>query len=143
MGDLYRKAAEYNQGVALQEAQFNEAGRRADAEGLLKAASANATLQDKVLSRQAEKDAMAAKLNMAEDQAYDAAVSANMTSLFDNLGAIGKEDQEFALAAMKIIGEGKLTPEIQAMMLPRLQKILAKAGYKYGGKLRKKKGYTI
>lgn len=143
MGDLYRKAAEYNQGLALQEAQFNSAGRRADAEGLFKAASANATLQNKALSRQAEKDAMAARLNMAEDQAYDAAASANMTSLFDNLGAIGKEDQEFALAAMKIFGEGKVTPEMQAMMLPRLQKILAKAGYKYGGKLRKKKGYTI
>lgn len=143
MGDLYRKAAEYNQGVALQEAQFNEAGRRADVEGLLKAVSANATLQDKALSRQAEKDIYAARLNMAEDQAYDAAVSANMTSLFDNLGAIGKEDQEFALAALKIFGEGKVTPEMQAMMLPRLQKILAKAGYKYGGKLRKKKGYTI
>ena len=143
MGDLYRKAAEYNQGIALQEAQFNEAGRRADAEGLLKAASANATLRDKVLTRQAEKDVYAARLNMAEDQAYDTAVSANMTSLFDNLGAIGKEDQEFALAAMKIMGEGKLTPEMQATMLPKLQKILAKAGYKYGGKLRKKKGYTI
>lgn len=143
MGDLYRKAAEYNQGVALQEAQFNEAGRRADVEGLLKAASANATLQDKALSRQAEKDAMAARLNIAEDQAYDTAVSSNMTSLFDNLGAMGKEDQEFALAAMKIMSEGKLTPEMQAIMLPRLQKILAKAGYKYGGKLRKKKGYTI
>lgn len=143
MGDLYRKAAEYNQGVALQEAQFNEAGRRADAEGLLKAASANATLQDKAISRQAEKDAMVAKLNMAEDQAYDAAVSANMTGLFDNLGAMGKEDREFALAAMKMMGEGKLTPEMQAIMLPQLQKILAKSGYKDGGKLRKKKGYTI
>lgn len=143
MGDLYRKAAEYNQGVALQEAQFNEAGRRADAEGLLKAASANATLQDKTLSRQAEKDAMVARVNMAEDQAYDAAVSANMTGLFDNLGAMGKEDREFALAAMKMMGEGKLTPEMQAIMLPQLQKILAKSGYKNGGKLRKKKGYTI
>ena len=143
MGDLYRKAAEYNQGIALQEAQFNEAGRRADAEGLLKAASANATLQDKALTRQAEKDIYAARLNMAEDQAYDAAISANTTSLFDNLGAIGKENQEFALAAMKLMEEGKLTPEMQAMMLPKLQKILAKAGYKYGGKLRKKKGYTI
>lgn len=143
MGDLYRKAAEYNQGLALQEAKFNSAGRAADAEGFLKAASANATLRDKALSRQAEKDIYAARLNMVEDQAWDTANSANMTSLFDNLGAIGKEDQEFALAALKIFGEGKVTPEMQRMLLPRLQKILAKAGYKYGGKLRKKKGYTI
>jgi hypothetical protein len=56
---------------------------------------------------------------------------------------MGKEDQEFALAALKIFGEGKVTPEMQRMMLPKLQKILAKAGYKYGGKLREKKGYTI
>ena len=144
MGDLYRKAAEYNQGVALQEAQFNEAGRRADVEGLLKAASANATLQDKALSRQAEKDIYAARLNLAEDQAYDAAVSANMTSLFDNLGAIGKEKKEFALAAIKALGEGKMTPEqlaIYAKQFPELGKYL---GYKaYGGKLKRKKGYTI
>ena len=143
LGDLYRKAAEYNQGVALQEAQFNSTGRRSDAEGLLKAASANATLQDKALSRQAEKDIYAARLNIAEDQAWDTANSATMTSLFDNLGAMGKEDQEFALAAMKMMEEGKLTKEMQAMLLPKLQKILAEAGYRYGGKLRKKKGYTI
>ena len=144
MGDLYRKAAEYNQGVALQEAQFNEAGRRADAEGLLKAASANATLQDKALTRQAEKDISAVKLNIDEDRVWDAANSANMTSLFDNLGAIGKEKKEFALAAIKALGEGKMTPEqlvIYAKQFPELGKYL---GYKaYGGKLHKKKGYTI
>jgi hypothetical protein len=100
MGDLYRKAAEYNQGVALQEAQFNEAGRRADAEGLFKAASANATLQDRALSRQAEKDIYAARLNLAEDQAWDTANSANMTSLFDNLGAMGKENKTNILASI-------------------------------------------
>jgi hypothetical protein len=142
-GDIRKQAEEMDTNRILQEAQFNSAGRRADAEGLLKAVSANATLQDRALSRQAEKDIYAARLNLAEDQAYDTAVSSNMTSLFDNLGAIGKEDQEFALAAMKMFGEGKVTPEMQAMMLPKLQKILAKAGYKYGGKLRKKKGYTI
>lgn len=142
-GDIRKQAEEMDTNRILQEAQFNSTGRRADAEGLFKAASANATLQDKALTRDAEKKAMAAKLNIAEDQAYDTAVSSNMTSLFDNLGAIGKEDQEFALAAMKIFGEGKVTPEMQALMLPKLQKILAKAGYKYGGKLRKKKGYTI
>ena len=145
MGDLYRKAAEYNQGLALQEAQFNSAGRRADAEGLLKAASANATLQDKALSRQAEKDIYAAKLNMAEDQAWNAANSANMTSLFDNLGAIGKENKEIRLAAIKALGEGKITAEQlagYAKIFPDLAKLL---GYKkaYGGQLRKKKGYTI
>lgn len=144
MGDLYRKAAEYDQGIALQEAQFNEAGRRANAEGLLKAASANATLQDKALSRQAEKDIYAARLNMAEDQAYDAEVSANMTSLFDNLGAIEKEKKEFALVAIKALGEGRMTPEqlaIYAKQFPELGKYL---GYKaYGGKLKRKKGYTI
>ena len=141
MGDLYRKAAEYNQGVALQEAQFNEAGRRADAEGLLKAASANATLQDKSLSRQAEKDIYAARLNMTEDQAYDAAVSANMTNFFDNLGAIGKEDTEFLLAAMKMASEGKTTDEINKFLPAKLKRKLGILAY--GGKLRKKKGYTI
>lgn len=142
-GDIRRQGEEMEINRILQEAQFNSTGRRADAEGFFKAASANATLQDKALTRQAEKDIYAARLNIAEDQAWDTANSANMTSLFDNLGAMGKEDQEFALAAMKIFGEGKVTPEMQAMVLPRLQKILAKAGYKYGGKLRKKKGYTI
>ena len=137
MGDLYRKAAEYNQGVALQEAQFNEVGRRADAEGLLKAASANATLQDKTLSRQAEKDALATRLNMAEDQAWDAANSANLTGLFDNLGAMGKEKKDMALATMKSL--------IEKGNLEEARKIAEQFGlvFKYGGKLRKKKGYTI
>ena len=137
MGDLYRKAAEYNQGVALQEAQFNEAGRRADAEGLFKAASANATLRDKALSRQAEKDIYAARLNMAEDQAWDAANSANMTGLFDNLGAMGKEKKDMALATMKSL--------IEKGNLEETRKIAEQFGlvFKYGGKLKKKKGYTI
>ena len=87
---------------------------------------------------------MAAKLNMAEDQAWDAANSANLTGMFDNLGAMGKEKKEFALAALKTLGEGKMTSDqlaIYAKQFPEIGKYL---GYKaYGGKLRKKKGYTI
>lgn len=137
MGDLYRKAAEYNQNIALQEAQFNSAGRRADAEGLLKAASTNAALQDKALTRQAEKDAVAARLNLTEDQAWDAANSANLTGLFDNLGAMGKEKKDMALATMKSL--------IEKGNLEEARKIAKQFGlvFKYGGKLKKKKGYTI
>lgn len=150
MGDLYRKAAEYNQGVALQEAQFNEAGRRADAEGLFKAASANATLQDKALTRQAEKDAMAARLNMTEDQAWDTANSANMTSLFDNLGSMSKENKTNILTsidnllksgqveAAEQLGKQIYGPEFSLTRTP-----IVPNTKKYGGKLHKKKGYTI
>lgn len=162
MGDLYKKAAEYNQGVALQEAQFNSTGRRADAEGLLKATFANATLQDKALTRQAEKDAMAARLNIAEDQAYDTAVSSNMTSLFDNLGAIGKEKASQTQAALKLLGDGitytdEMLPLLEDMLGPSRGRALAEVlkqkkskgstgttpSKAYGGKLHRKKGYTI
>lgn len=144
-GDIRRQGEEMDTNRILQEAQFNSTGRRADAEGIFKAASANASLLDKALTRQAEKDAMAARLNMAEDQAHDAAKSANLTSLFDNLGAIGKEKKEFALAAIKALGEGKMTPEqlaVYASQFPEIGKYLGYKG-KYGGKLRRKKGYTI
>lgn len=144
-GDIRRQGEEMDINRILQEAQFNSTGKRADAEGKLKAASSNAALQDKALTRQAEKDIYAARLNMAEDQAYDAAISANTTSLFENLGAIGKEKKEFALAALKALGEGKMTPEqlaIYAKQFPEIGKYLGYKG-KYGGRLRRKKGYTI
>lgn len=157
MGDLYRKAAEYNQGLALQEAQFNSAGRRADAEGLLKAASANATLQDKALARQAEKDIYAARLNMAEDQAYDTAVSANMTSLFDNLGAMGKEKISTSLGLINnLLEAGQVEAAEQLAQnifgneftlsrsaIPAEKSSDSKKSY--GGKIKtkRKKGYTI
>ena len=137
MGDLYRKAAEYNQNIALQEAQFNSTGRRADVEGIFKAASTNAALQDKALSRQAEKETLAARLNMTEDQAWDAANSANLTGLFDNLGAMGKEKKDMALATMKsLIEKGNLE---EARKIGEQFRLV----FKCGGKLKKKKGYTI
>ena len=150
-GDIRRQATEMDANTLLQEAQFNSTGRRADAEGLLKVASTNAALQDKALTRQAEKDALAARLNMAEDQAWDTANSANLTGLFDNLGAMGKESRAEMQATMHNLLEAGQVDAAQALgkkmygqdfILTRTP-IKADGKQKYGGKLKKKKGYTI
>lgn len=145
-GDIRRQAQEMDINTILQEAQFNETGRRADAEGLLKAASANATLQDRALTRQAEKDIYAARLNIAEDQAWDAANSANLTSLFDNIGAIGKENRTNTIATIDNLlkaGQIEAAEQLGKTVYGPTFTLTRPEKKKYGGKLRKKKGYTI
>jgi hypothetical protein len=142
LGDLYKKAEEYNLAQREKVNTFNRATDSANAEMAMKAQQANASLLDSRAKRQLERDTMAAKLRTAEDQAWSESMSSNLTGLFDNLGAIGKEDKEFALAALKMMSEGKMTPEqIQAYSknFPQLKKYLGS----YGGRLKKKKGYTI
>ena len=144
LGDLYKKAEEYNLAQREKVNTFNRATDSANAEMAMKAVQLNASLRDAAAKRQLERDTMATKLKLAEDQAFSESMSASMTGLFDNLGAIGKENKEFGLAALKMLGEGKMTPEQFNLVFPQIQKILKDAGYyAKGGKLKKKKGYTI
>lgn len=117
LGDLYKKAEEYNLAQREKVGTFNRATDSANAEMDLKAQQLNATLRNQQLDRQAKRDLYAAQMKTAEDAAWSSAMSSSATSLFDNLGAIGKEKRENALATLKLISEGKTyTPEQKEMM---------------------------
>lgn len=117
LGDLYKKAEEFNLAQREKVDTFNRATDSANAEMDLKAQQLNATLRNHQLDRQAKRDLYAAQMKSAEDAAWSSAMSASATSIFDNLGAIGKERGENALAALKLIGEGKTyTPEQQELI---------------------------
>lgn len=87
LGDLYRQAEEYNQALKERVYGFNRQTDAINSEGLLKAAMANQ-----------KSDEMRIKSAMTQAQMRDqiesiasSAKSANLTGLFDNLGAVGKE----------------------------------------------------
>lgn len=144
LGDIFLKASAQDDDKKMKTIAANNQVALAEEEGIMKAASANATLRDKALTRQAEKQLMAARLNMAEDQAWDAANSANLTGLFDNLGAMGKEKRSTILALAEILGNGKMTPEMYqqyVQIIPELKSLYGAHGGKI--KTKKKKGYTI
>lgn len=151
LGDLYKKAEEYNLAQREKVDTFNRATDSANAEMSMKAQQLNASLKDSRAKRQLERDSLAARLKMMEDQAWDAANSANMTSLFDNLGAIGKENKTNILASIyNLLKAGQVEAAEQLgkeaygsnFSLTRTP-IVSNKGKKYGGKLCKKKGYTI
>lgn len=117
LGDLYKKAEEFNLAQREKVDTFNRATDSANAEMAMKAQQLNATLRNHQLDRQAKRDIYAAQMKAAEDAAWSSAMSSSVTSMFDNLGAIGKERGENALAALKLIGEGKTyTPEQKEIM---------------------------
>ena len=117
LGDLYKKAEEFNLAQREKVDTFNRATDSANAEMAMKAQQLNATLRNQQLDRQAKRDLYAAQMKAAEDAAWSSAMSASATSMFDNLGAIGKERRENALAALKLISEGKTyTPEQQELI---------------------------
>lgn len=87
MGDLFRQAEEYNQAQKERVAGFNRQTDAMNAEMAMKAAIANKQSDELKL-----KSAMAqAQMREQADATANAARSANLTNLFDNLGAIGKE----------------------------------------------------
>jgi hypothetical protein len=88
LGDAYMKGLEYNQGLKERVAAFNRGTNQANAEMGLKASMANAERAKTAL------DARIKEATMREGIASNtaAARSANLTTLFDSLGAIGKEE---------------------------------------------------
>lgn len=140
MGDLYRKAEEYNLAQREKLNTFNRATDSANAEMGMKTAQLNSSLKDRMYSRQLERDAMAAKLKMAEDQAWSQSVSTSMTSMFDNLGDIAKQKMSKEMANDYIRGlirangfDGDPVPIIKA----NGGKITTK------GNRKNKKGFTV
>lgn len=154
LGDLYKKAEEYNLAQREKVDTFNRATDSANAEMAMKAAQLNASLRDSAAKRQLERDTMATKHKIAEDQAWSEAMSSSMTGLFDNLGEMGKESFSKVQAFLDLMGKGVVYTE---QMYPMLQKLFGKKIAKglhpellaaaekkaYGGNLKRKKGFTI
>ena len=87
LGDAYRQAAEYNQGLRERVEAFNRGTNQYNSQTGLQADMFNAENKRALLGAKMQ------ELAMREDERnrYEDAKSANITSLFDNLGAIGKE----------------------------------------------------
>ena len=142
LGDLYKKAEEYNLAQREKVDTFNRATDSANAEMSLKAQQLNSALLNGKYDRDLKRGVYAAQLKMAEDDAWSKAMTSSMTSLFDNLGAIGKErlDREDAVAT--ILGQAKnLTPELQEWATKRLG--LRKNGGKIRTKTKRNRRFTL
>lgn len=88
LGGLFRQAEEYNQAQRERAVGFNRQTDAMNAEMAMKAAMANQRADELRL-----KSAMTqAQMKEQIDAASSAARSANLTNLFDNLGAVGKEN---------------------------------------------------
>lgn len=88
MGDLFRQAEEYNQAQREKVAGFNRQTDAMNSEMAMKAAIANQSADELRLKSAITQ----AQMREQADATASAAKSANLTTMFDNLGAIGKEN---------------------------------------------------
>lgn len=91
LGDLYRKAEEYNLAQRQQVETFNRATNQANAEMGLKAAMANQDAALKAGNIRLSGISQAMAMRNAIDAARAASLNANMSGLFESLGGIGIE----------------------------------------------------
>lgn len=91
LGKLFREGEEYNLAQRQKVAEFNRATNMYNSEADLKAQMANAELDKAKASLLLDAKMKALGLKQSEDQAWDAALAANLTGLFDNIGNIGWE----------------------------------------------------
>ena len=92
MGDLYRKAEEYNQQQRQAVETFNRETNLANAQNALKASLANQAADQKAKAMRLEGIQGAEAMRDAIDQARSGARSANFSTLFNNIGNIGREN---------------------------------------------------
>lgn len=92
LGDLARQAEEYNLSQRQAVEQFNRGTNQANAEMGLKAAMANQDAQIRARSSRLSGIAQAMSLKDTIKARRDAAISANLTNLFQGLGDIGTEE---------------------------------------------------
>ena len=86
-GNAYRQGLEYNDVNRLRFGEFNRGTNQFNAQQHLSAAAQNAQNR----AQAANLIASAAQMREGIDNAYGASQSANWTSLFNNLGAVGKD----------------------------------------------------
>lgn len=149
LGDLYKKAEEFNLAQREKVDTFNRATDSANAEMAMKVQQLNATLRNHQLDRQAKRDIYAAQMKAAEDAAWSESMSSSLTSLFNNAGDIGKESIERDLATAENLQKAGQIEAAEKLYRKHLGEnfVLTRPTpekKKYGGKIRtKKKGYTI
>jgi len=93
-GAAYRQGLEYNEAQRQRAAEFNRGTNQFNAQQYMQAAAQNA----KNRAQAANLIASAAQMREAIDNAYGASQSANWTSLFNNLGAVGKDRMNWNMA---------------------------------------------
>ena len=112
MGDLYRKAAEYNLEQKHKVAEFNRGTNQFNSEGAFRADQANQ------LARQAGLDGIIRGYMMKEQTKAlkDQAIAENLSGIFEGLGDIGYENfgRNMAIEGIKSGVYGNMTAEQQA-----------------------------
>ena len=94
MGDLYRQADDYNNNQRLQAATFNRATDQFGSELAMKTSAANAELAAKARLSRLEALSKAIAAREAVNARREAAINANISGLFNNLGNIGVDEFE-------------------------------------------------
>ena len=94
MGDLYRQADDYNNNQRLQAATFNRATDQFGSELAMKTSAANAELAAKARLSRLEALSKAIAAREAVNTRREAAINANISGLFNNLGNIGVDEFE-------------------------------------------------
>ena len=92
LGDLFRQAEEYNLAQRERVENFNRATNMANSEMGLKASMTNQEAKLKADSQRMSGITQAMAMKDTIDSRRNAGINANLTNLFDSLGAIGKEE---------------------------------------------------
>lgn len=147
IGDMAMKANEYNAAQRERVSTFNRGTDQANADLGLKAAMANRETQLKANSARLSATAQALQMKDAIDARRGASLSANLTNFFDNLGNIGIDAYNRADRDMLIRSGvfGTLSEKPQDWSDKRWQdyrRTILGTGYKNGGKLKKRGGFT-
>lgn len=148
LGKLFREGEEYNLAQRQKVAEFNRGTNQFNAETDLRSQMFNAE-QDRAIAAMllgAKERSLAMK--QADDQAYQTALMANLSGLFDNIGALG-EDYANKYDRNMLINSGvfgTLSQKPQGVSDKDWEAYLRIVGRPYakGGKINKrKKGLTI
>lgn len=92
MGDLFRQAQEYNQQQKERVEGFNRQTNQYNADAQMKADMANAQTEQQTNELRLKQRMAQAQMRDTANVRSSSARSANLTNLFDNLGAIGQEN---------------------------------------------------
>lgn len=132
LGELFRKAEEYNLEQRQKVEDFNRATNMANSEGMLKADMANQSAYANARDLAFKGVASAAEMMQKERQAADAAKSANLSGLFQTIGDIGYENRNMNMVrrlaetgALGAISEGH--PEWWYLASPSQKKAYRKS----------------
>lgn len=151
LADAYRKAEESN--IAQKQAveTFNRGTNSANSEGMLKAAIANQDARGKALERYYAGTKDASQLRQIISDSWAKNLGTNIGTLFNNIGALGKENFNFnnlgfliknvfpTMSVTQLMELGFSEEDARSLSSEALENPDTKAK---GGKLRKRKGLT-